>query len=152
MALYPPFIVPTSLATATDYTNWTSTTAPSNITQVLRACTSLILEATEGAIYDVDPATGLATDAATAAALRDATCIQAGAWVALNIDPATGGVLVSSKAAKSKKIGTASIEYDEAELQAAAVARQAAYAGIVPEAARFLQQRNLLPGEPAAIG
>lgn len=153
MALYPSFIVPTTLASSTDYTNWTSAqSAPANITQVLRGCTSLVLDATEGAIYDVDLTTGLATDPATLAALRDATCIQASAWVALNIDPATGGVMQSSKAAKAKKIGTASIEYDETETAAAAAARQAAYTGLVPEAMRFLQQRNLLPIGPAFLG
>ncbi|MGN8024698.1 hypothetical protein [Microbacterium sp. 22242] len=152
MALYPSFVVPTMLASPTDYATWAEATVPANIAHVLRACTSLVLDATEGAIYDVDPSTGLATDPGTLAALRDATCIQASAWVALNIDPATGGVVQPSKTARSKKIGTASIEYSDQEVQAVASARAAAYSGLVPEAARFLQQRNLLGAEPAYRG
>lgn len=153
MPLYPSFVVPTTLASSTDYTNWTQTTpAPTNIVPILRACTSLILDATQGAIYDADPTTGLATDPLILAALRDATCIQAEAWVTLNIDPSTGGVAQASKTAKSKKIGTASIEYSDAEVQATTAARQAAYTGLVPQAAQFLQQRNLLAPEPVAWG
>ncbi|PRB01756.1 hypothetical protein [Microbacterium sp. MYb64] len=152
MALYPSFIVPTTLASSADYASWSGLVAPANIVQVLRSCTALILDATEGAIYDVNPTTGLATDPATLAALRDATCIQASAWVALNIDPTTGGVLQTSKAVRSKKLATGAIEYSDAEVQAVAAARAAAYVSLVPEAARFLQQRNLLGAEPAYRG
>lgn len=148
----PPFVVPTSLATAADYTNWTKTPAPANITAILRGCTSLVLEATEGNIYTVDPTTGIATDARVRDALRDAVCIQASAWVTFGIDPTTGGVQQSSKAVKSKRLASGAIEYSDAEVQATVKARAAVYTSLVPEAVRFLQQRNLLGVNPVPYG
>ncbi|KQR97691.1 MAG: hypothetical protein J0I33_07750 [Microbacterium ginsengisoli] len=138
------FVVPTRLAESTDLTNWTGDAAPSNADAILRSCTTLVLEAVQGVICDVDPSTGLATDPVIAGALRDATCIQAAAWIALGIDPATGGIVQASKNARSKGIGSARIEYSDAEVQAVAAARAAAYSGLVPEATSYLQQRNLL--------
>lgn len=149
--MYSPFVVPTTLASPVDYATWTQADAPDNIAQILRGCTGLVLDATEGTFYAVDSLTGLATDATTLAALRDATCIQASAWVALKIDPATGGALTSS-VRKSKKLGSGAIEYADADVKAAAAARAAAYNGLVPEARRFLQQRNLLGTEPYGAG
>lgn len=152
MSMYGSFVVPMTLASASDYQTWTGVAGPANIDHILRSCTSLVLDATQGAIYDVDPATGLATETAVKEALRDATCIQAQAWVTLKIDPATGGVMQSGKTARSKKIGTANIEYSDSEVRAVAEARAHAYKCLVPEAERFLQQRNLLGGEPAVLG
>jgi hypothetical protein len=146
------YVVPTTLATASDYTTWAGSAAPANIDAILRGCTSLVLEATQGALYDADPATGLATDSTVSGALRDVTCIQAQAWVTLNIDPATGGVIQTSKTARSKKTGTANIEYDSSEVQAVTRARAQACVALVPEAERFLQQRNLLGTGPVVIG
>jgi hypothetical protein len=139
------------LATPTDYTNWTGAAPPANITPILRACTSLVMDAAETAFYDVDTTTGLATDAQTLAAMRDATCIQAAAWVALGIDPNLGGVTTAT-IASSKKIGTASIVRDTADVAAASAARQAALTGLVPDAMRMLQQNNLLAYGPWTFG
>lgn len=136
------FIVPTTLASTAEYLEWTGdSVAPAKLTQTLRSCSTLVLDVTKTAIYDTDPATGLATDAEVKAALRDATCIQAAAWVALKIDPATGGVLVQS-VKKRKGLGTAVIEY--ADTTAAALARAAAYEALVPDAWKFLRQRGLI--------
>ncbi|MDQ0894430.1 hypothetical protein [Agromyces ramosus] len=141
------FVVPTTLASAADYKAWTGeTTDPPKITQTLRSCTTLVLDATKTAIYDTDPATGLATDEDVNNALRDATCIQAAAWVALKIDPATGGAIVQATK-KRKELGTAVIEYGDTA--AAAAARSAAYSDLVPEAAKYLWQRGLLSAEVA---
>lgn len=147
--MYGDFVIPTALASEEDYETWTSATAPANIGAILRSCTGLVLDATEGAFYDVDPLTGLATDTTVKDAMRDATCIQAAAWVALGIDPATGGVLTST-VKRSKKIATAQIEY--ADTAEAVAARKAAYEGLVPDAARLLQQRNLLGNTPYGYG
>jgi hypothetical protein len=149
ISYYGNFVVPDSLATATDYTTWTSKAAPTNIAPLLRACTSMVLDATEGAYYDTDPLTGVATDPRQLAAMRDAVCIQAAAWVVLGIDPLTGGVLTST-VKKSKKLATASIEYADAD--AATAARTAAYNHLVPEAARKLQQNNLVGSGPWTFG
>ncbi|KJL37051.1 hypothetical protein RR49_01163 [Microbacterium ginsengisoli] len=146
------FVVPSLLAQPDDLAAWTGAGAPANALAVLRSCTTLVLEGVQGTIYDVDPDTGLATDPVIAGALRDATCIQAAAWIALNIDPATGGVLQASKTARSKAIGSARVEYSDSEVQAVTAARAAAYRGLVPEAARFLQQRNLLGTNVWTIG
>lgn len=150
--MYGSFIVPTTLATGGDYAVWAQTTAPANIAGILRACTSLVLDETQGTVYDVDPLTGLATDPTVKGALRDATCIQAAAWVALGIDPTTGGVAQTSKAVKSKRLASGAIEYSDTEVKAVTQARAAAYTSLVPEAKRFLQQRNLLGTDPVALG
>lgn len=144
------FVVPDALASSADYTTWTGQTAPANIMSILRSCTALVQEATKMDRYAVDASTGLPTDTATLTALRNATCIQAAAWVALNIDPTTGGVIVSSKAVKAKKLATGSIEYSDAEVQAVAKAREAAYTALVPEAVQHLRNRGLMSFAPRA--
>lgn len=144
------FVVPTTLASTADYTTWSSGTAPANIDAILRSCTVLVLNATKMDLYAVDPTTGLATDTTTSDALRDATCIQAQAWVRLGIDPSTGGVMETSKIARSKKIGSASIEYSDAEVQATVQARKDAFTGLVPEALQFLRARGLAGFAPRA--
>lgn len=149
MSMYSSFVVPPTLASADDYATWTEAAAPDGIDAKLRGCTSLVLDASLGVIYDVDPLTGLATDETVKNALRDATCIQAQAWVALNIDPATGGIQTSG-VKRAKRIGSASIEY--ADTATAAAARAAAYTSLVPQAAMFLQQRNLLGTQPFPRG
>jgi hypothetical protein len=134
---------PDLLATSSDY-QAAYGTAPSNVDEVLSSCTSLVLDATIAAVYDVD-STGLATNATIAKALRTATLIQARAWVKLGIDPATGGVLQAGTK-RSKRLASAAIEY--ADAGAAADQRAAAYAGLVPEAVRALQRANLLARGP----
>jgi hypothetical protein len=146
---YGTFMVPENLATSADYTNWTALTAPANIAPILRACTSLVLDASEGAYYATDPLTGIATEPQQMTAMRDAVCIQAAAWVVLDINPLNGGVITSS-VKSSKKIGSASIAY--ADSTEAAAARVAAYEGLVPEAMRKLQQNNLVGSGPWTFG
>lgn len=139
------FVVPATLATPDDYKTWTQIqVAPATIMATLRGCTTLVLNETKTAVYATDPETGLATDTAVKNALRDATCIQASAWVALNIDPATGGVLQTSKAVKRKKLGTAEFEYSDVELKNVTAARAAAYSALVPEAWQYLRLRGLI--------
>lgn len=138
------FTVPTMLADSADFTDWTHTDSPSNIDAVLRGCTTLVLAATKTARYATDPETGLATDTTVREALRDATCIQAAAWVALKIDPATGGVMQTGRTVKSKRIGTALVEYADADVAATARARAAAYSSLVPEAGLYLRNRGLV--------
>ena len=147
--LYGNFVIPETLATPTDLAEWTSTTAPANAVVLLRSATMLVLDATEGAWYDTDPATGLATDTQVLNAMRDATCIQAAAWAAINYNPLTGGIVTAS-VKRSKKIGSASIEL--AGTDAAAQSQAAAVRSLVPDALRKLQQNNLLGNAPYARG
>jgi hypothetical protein len=149
MTYFGSFVVPPVLASATDYATWTGSSAPTNINQLLRSCSNMVLDATEGAYYGVDPLTGLATDPQAKQAMNDATCIQAAAWVALNINPLTGGVMVSG-VKSSKKIGSASVTF--ADTTEAAAARAAAYTQLVPEAVRKLQQNNLIGTGPWTYG
>lgn len=148
-AYYGNFVVPTMLAAPEDLASWTKADAPTNAIVLLRAATSLVLDATRQAYYAVDPLTGLATDTQIGGALQNATVIQAAAWAALNYDPLTGGVLTSG-AASSKKIGSAAIVY--ADGGAAADARAAAVVGLVPEAERVLELNNLLIPNPWTFG
>lgn len=144
MTIYGSFVVPVTLASPSDFTTWNLGVAgPSNIVAILRSCTSIVLDAAEGVIYDVDPLTGLATDTQVKTALMETTCIQAVAWVALGIDPALGGVTTQTVKA-SKKILSAAITYDTGDTAAAAAARARALTELVPDAWRKLQQNNLL--------
>lgn len=140
--LFGNFVVPDFLAQPSDLATWTGVAAPANATPLLRAATSMVLTATLGGYYAVDPATGLATDPVVARVLNDATCIQAAAWAALGIDPNLGGV-VTAGVASAKSIGSAHLAY--ADAAAAAAAKEAALNGLVPAAMRKLAQNNLLP-------
>jgi hypothetical protein len=139
--LFGNFVVPDSLAAPTDLAVWMGTTAPANAVPLLRSATTLVLAATKGAYYAVDPLTGLATDPVVANVLNQATCIQAAAWAALGVDPLTGGVAVST-VVSAKSIGSARLTY--ADAAQAAAAKTAAVTELVPEAVAKLSQNNLL--------
>lgn len=140
--LFGNFVVPDTLAAPADLAAWTGATEPTNAVPLLRSATAMVLAATKGAYYAVDPLTGLATDPAVAKVLTDATCIQAAAWAALKIDPLTGGVAVSTVVSQ-KAIGSARLTYADAD--AAAAAKTKAVTELVPEAVAKLSQNNLLP-------
>src|SRR5450830_1592907 len=133
--LFGNFVIPDALAAPADLAAWTSTTAPTNAAALLREATSMVLSATKGAYYAVDPATGLATDPVVLKALQDAT------WAALGIDPNLGGVITATVASQ-KSIGSAHITL--ADAAQAATAKERALNGLVPAAQRKLAQNNLL--------
>lgn len=144
------FIVPNTLAEGADYAAWMQTTeTPANPRDP-----PLLLQpgphATRMTVYATDELTGLATDAQIREALRDATCIQAAAWVALGIDPATGGALQSTKAVKRKKLLTGEIEYPEAGDQGSDGRTRCRVQRPVPEARDFLRNRGLAGGAAVA--
>ena len=139
--LFGNFTVPSMLAQPADLASWTQQPVPANAASLLRAATLLVLEAAGSAYYAADPATGLATDPGTAAALRDATCIQAAAWAAMGVDPSRGGV-ADAKVVAEKSIGSARIVY--ANAADAEAAKAASLRNLVPDAARLLQLNNLL--------
>jgi hypothetical protein len=144
------YVIPPMLASSEDYATWTGADAPTNIEQILRDCSALVLDATRGATYDVDSVTGLATDPTTLAALRDMTCAQAAAWVALKIDPNLAGVTTAT-VKTSKKIGSAGYEIASSDAAAASQARQAALTSLVPSAQRIGRLHGLLGREPYAF-
>lgn len=139
--LFGNFVVPDLLAQPADLATWTGAPAPNNATALLRSASSLVLTATKGAYYAVDPLTGLATDPVVLKVLADATCIQAAAWDAIKYNPLTGGVLTAS-VVEEKAIGSAKLKY--ADAGAAGSARARAVGGLVPDAERKLSQNNLL--------
>lgn len=138
-------------ATGADYAAWTGVAAPSNITQILRSASLAVREATEGAFYAADPATGLPLDATVLKAFNDATCCQASALVALGYDPATGGTITAG-VKESKQLGTARITYAASDVQAAAQAKQQAITGLVVDAQRILRNAGLLKAVPWVVG
>ena len=76
---------------------------------LLRSASILVRRAILTARYTVD-AEGYPADPKLLAALADATCSQAGTWLALAIDPAKGAAN-DGKTVSSKKIGSAQIDY-----------------------------------------
>jgi|GEM_PF-5468554 len=139
--LFGNIVVPDMLAQPADLAAWTGTDAPANANALLRSATSLVLSASGASYYATDQTTGLATDPAVAKVLADATCIQAAAWDAMGINPLLGGVQTAAVASQ-KSIGSAHLTY--ADAGQAAQARADALTTLVPEAARKLQQNNLM--------
>lgn len=70
----------TAYATAAEYTLWSGSAGPADISRLL-ARASELLDATVTAPFVVDAATELPADATEAAALRDACCAQVRFWV-----------------------------------------------------------------------
>jgi len=133
-------------ATPADLTAWTGTAAPTNAVQLLRSASLLVAEATNNAYYDTVGlgnyyTEAMPSDPTVLGVFRDATCIQAEAWIALKIDPTTAGVVAPSVASQ-KHIGTASITYADAASSAAA--KTLAATQLVPDAMRLLQQNHLI--------
>lgn len=139
--LFGNFVVPDALAAPADLAAWTGAEAPANAVPLLRSATTLVLAATKGAYYAVDPATGLATDTAVAKVLKDVTCIQAAAWASLGVDPLTGGVVVEGV---ESQVGIGSGRVSYADAAHAAAAKTSALTDLVPEAQMKLSQNNLL--------
>lgn len=129
-------------ATEDDYTAYIGGTAPANIEALLRSVSNLVHDAIAGAYYLTDPDTGVASDTDVVEALRDATCVQAAAWVTLKIDPLAGGVVTTAGTVASKSLDGGSVSYAGAQL--AAQARATAVDQLVPEAVRILRAQNLL--------
>lgn len=135
------YIIPAMLADAADLQRWTQAPVPDNADTYLRSCSSMVSDATRLAVYRTDPTTGLPTDPTILDAFRDATCIQAAAWITLGIDPLTGG-FDTTGVKSSKKIGSAAITVAGADQ--AAAARAYAAANLVPEAIRVLRVHGLI--------
>ncbi len=140
------FVVPDTYAAPSDLETWTGTAPPANAVSLLRACSALVFASVRLAIYATDTTTGLPSDPNILQCMMQATCIQAAAWIKLGIDPDLAGVIVPT-VKKTKKIGSASVEYADAE--AAAAARQAAQTSLVPAAYDKLRSQNLISHWPS---
>lgn len=135
-------------ATPDDLAAWTGTTAPTNATALLRSASLAVREATELCFYAVDD-TGLPTNTTQLQAFNDATCCQAAALAELDVNPQSGGV-VEAGVVSSSKLGSASFEYADAAI--AAAAKAAAMQGLVPDALRILRDAGISPTNPWIVG
>lgn len=131
-------------ADATDLATWTGSTAPDNATQLLRTASLVVRKATITAVYATD-STGAPSGTDEIDAFRDATCAQAAAMAANDVDPLAGQAGTSGAVA-STSIGSASISFasdtDTATLQ------RSLLADLCSEAAMILRDAGLLGTEP----
>lgn len=104
-------------ATPADLAAWTGQPAPTNATMLLREASIRVRTATLRDRYDTTPS-GLPALDDLAEAMRDATCAQAAAWSAADIDP-TGGAAAGGAAVVKSELDGARVEYDAAPLTAA---------------------------------
>lgn len=122
---------------------WTGDPAPETADRLLRAASRLVDDATLTAVYDVGT-DGLPKPGPVADALADACCAQVATWIALGIDPTTGLSAEAPKAVvKSKRIGTAAIDYDTTEAALAAQTRATAGRTLTDEARQILAAAGL---------
>lgn len=150
---YGDFTIPASFVTAADVAEWMgmadanglplTAQLPATILPTIRSCTRMVLLATMGSFYDADPATGLPTDSQALQAMKDATCIQAAAWVALDINPFLAG-MAENVVETSTKLASAAVSYSVQGAAAAAADRAWAAKHLVPEATSVLVQNDLL--------
>lgn len=144
--------MPIIYATAEDLTSWltiSGATPPANPGGYLRTASMAVTEATETAFYATD-SQGLPTDAKTLQAFKDATCAQAAALAAFEVDPTAGGILEGGQVETSVAILSARVTY--ADNQAAVDGQKQLLEGLVPEARRILRQAGLMLGVPWVVG
>ena len=134
-------------ATSDDLTDWTGTTAPDNATALLRTASLIVRRATMTATYAVDE-TGAPTDADILDAFRDATCAQAAALAANDVDPAGAAAGASGEIASSS-IGSASISF-ATDASTSALTRSL-LSDLTDEAAMILSRAGLT-AQPVYVG
>lgn len=101
-------------------TEWLGAPAPDNASQLLRAASSLVTDATTTSLYPVDD-DGVATDSDVLQALSDATCAHAAQMSRAGIDPLAGEAGLPAEIA-SKALGPANFSYATAAQVASAKA------------------------------
>lgn len=130
-------------ATSGDLVTWTGASAPDNVTTLLRTASLLVRKATRTAIYNVDSA-GAPTDQDTIDAFRDATCAQAAAMDANDVDPLAGQAGASQEVASSS-IASASVSFASGSADTSAADL---LSDLCSEAAMILGEAGLLNNEP----
>lgn len=120
----------------------------------LRSASRLVTRAIESAVYTTD-ADNLPTDAGKRDAVREATCEQASAWLAADLDPAAGVGQVARRA-KSKSLsgpgGTASVTYEDDAAQRDALLALASGEELTPAAWDILVTAGLVSNRVTTIG
>ncbi len=136
-------------ASTDDLAAWLEADAPDNASLLLRSAAYAVREATSTAFYAADPTTGLPTDATVAAAFKAATCAQAAALAALDVDPNLGGT-IDTAVETSIAIGSGKVEY--ADSAYAAKSRIATLTGLCLDAARELKMAGIQLGVVWTVG
>ena len=134
-------------ATSEQLATWLREDAPVGAPELLRSASILVRRATLTARYAVED--GMPTDELVRAAFADATCSQAGTWLALEIDPAKG-TADAGKTVSAKSIGSASVQY--AVYATTAQARADAAVSLSQEAWLILADAGLTNGTLAMFG
>jgi len=130
-----------------DLTAWIiPTPLPANSATLLRSASFLVHSFTMTALYGVDDA-GKPSDATVLQAFNDATCAQAASWIAAGVDPVSGGIPTAAPV-RSKRIGSAGIDYDTSANSSATVlqAKREAATTLCAEAVMILHQVRVIPG------
>ena len=140
--MLPTYATPTDLQAAP----W-SITGASEL--VIRYAAMLVRRATQTALYDADPATGLPTDSALKDALRDAVCAQVTTWTRLSIDPAAGPA-DPGRTIASKSLAGGSIQYSN--YASTVEARARATRMLDPNAYAILSDAGLVGEQPLVYG
>jgi hypothetical protein len=134
-------------ATSDDLAAWTGSTAPDNAATLLRTASLIVRRATMTATYAVDE-TGAPTDADVLDAFRDATCAQAAAMAANDVDPLAASAGAAGEIASSS-IGSASISF-ATDASTSALTRSLLSA-VTDEAAMILSRAGLT-AQPVYVG
>jgi len=132
----PIYATPEELAT------YTGETAPANASVLLRSASRLVTDAVRAKFYAVDGA-GLPVDAAQRATLNEATCVQAAAWVANNVNPLAGRAAVKREVA-AKSGGGVSVTYASYAADAQARSDLASGDVLTSDALRVLRNGQML--------
>jgi len=133
----------TIYADAVDLAAYTGETAPTNAVVLLRRASSLVTQAIRATLYDVDAATGLPTDVDVIATVKEATCAQASAWAANNVNPLAGRAGVAKDIA-SKSGGGVTVQYASYADDAKARSDLASGDVLIAEALRVLDAGGML--------
>ena len=121
---------------------YTGTTAPANHAVLLRRASSLVADAIRAKVYDVD-SEGLPIDTAQRETLEEATCAQAAAWAANDINPLAGRA-GARKDIASKAGGGVTVQYASYADDAKARSDLASGDVLISEALRVLANGGML--------
>lgn len=129
-------------AVAADLAAYTGEPAPTNADVLLRRASSLVTQAIRATLYESDDS-GVPTDVDRLATVKEATCAQAAAWAANNVNPLAGRAGVTASIA-AKSGGGVSVQYASYADDAKARSDLASGDVLVAEALRVLDAGGML--------
>jgi hypothetical protein len=138
--------MPIVYATDDALTDWIGVTPDTSqdVPTLLRQASILVGRACRNDLYDVD-SSGKPSDPDLVEAMRDATCAQVEAWLAVGVDPVAGvGGLTAVKTETT--VDGATVKYDTVAVAAAAQAKVASVDTLNPTALAILRSVGLASG------